>query len=178
VPEPAASSPENGPVSTLTLPEGVWLRQVAVSPKGVLHAATSRGLLTPEGTNWQPVRIEDEGGRAWAVGEVPGVAFDSMGRLWFATKAGVGCQTPEGWRFYEGKDGLPWNDFTGMAAGVDGEVWFATRLGVIRFDGANWHYRQGPRWLPHDHVVQLAVDEKARPGAARPRASDVSSGVP
>ena len=152
--------PENGPVSTLTLPEGVWLRQVAVSPKGVLHAATSRGLLTPEGTNWQPVRIEDEGGRAWAVGEVPGVAFDSMGRLWFATKAGVGCQTPEGWRFYEGKDGLPWNDFTGMAAGVDGEVWFATRLGVIRFDGANWHYRQGPRWLPHDHVVQLAVDEK------------------
>lgn len=152
--------PENGPATTLTLPEGVWLRQVAVSPKGVLHAATSRGLLTPEGKNWQPVRIEDEGGRAWAVGEVPGVTFDSKGRLWFATKAGVGCQTPEGWRFYEGKDGLPWNDFTGLAAGVAGEVWFATRLGVIRFDGTNWHYRQGPRWLPHDHVVQLAVDEK------------------
>ena len=110
------------------------------------------------GRDWQQVQILDDGGRAWAVGDVPGVAFDSKGRLWFATKAGVGCQTAEGWRFYEGKDGLPWNDFTGMAAGPDGEVWFATHLGVVRFDGKEWQYRQGPRWLPHDDVAQVAVD--------------------
>jgi hypothetical protein len=151
--------PESGLAVRLDLPEGVWLRQLALSPSGVLYAATSRGLLTADGKNWQPVRIVDEGGRAWAVGDVPGVAFDSRGQLWFATRAGVGCQTRAGWRFYEGKDGLPWNDFTGLAGGVDGEVWFGTRLGVVRFDGTNWHYRQGPRWLPDDQVVQLGIDE-------------------
>ena len=78
------------------------------------------GLWALQGKDWQQVQIRDGGGRAWAVGDVPGVAFDSKGQLWFATKAGVGCQTAEGWRFYEGKDGLPWNDFTGMAAGPDG----------------------------------------------------------
>src|SRR5262249_10287545 len=60
--------------------------------------------------------------------------------------------------FYEGKDGLPWNDFTGIAAGLKGEVWFSTHLGVIRFDDKGWHYRQGPRWLPNDDVSQVTVD--------------------
>ncbi len=111
---------------------------------GVLHVASSSGLRKLAGTTWQPVEIKDGRGRAWGVGDVLGVAFDSKGRLWFAAKAGVGCETPDGWRFYEGKDGLPWNDFTGIAAGPGGEVWFTTHLGVIRFDGEDWQYRQGP----------------------------------
>ncbi len=72
----------------------------------------------------------------------------------------MACQTTEGWRFYEGKDGLPWNDFTGIVAGPGTEVWFTTHLGVIRYDGKQWHYRQGPRWLPSDDVLQAAVDER------------------
>ena len=75
-------------------------------------------------------------------------------------RPGSAARPSEGWRFYEGKDGLPWNDFTGMAAGRDGEVWFATHLGAMRFDGKEWQYRQGPRWLPHDDVAQVAVDAK------------------
>ncbi len=133
---------------------------MAVSADGVLHIGSNAGLWALRGKDWQQVQILDGGGRAWAVGDVPGVAFDSKGRLWFATKAGVGCQTAEGWRFYEGKDGLPWNDFTGMAAGPGAEVWFATHLGVIRFVGEEWHYRQGPRWLPNDDVAQVAVDAR------------------
>ena len=150
--------PEGGEAVSLGCPEGSTVRQMAVSPEGVLHVGSSAGLWALHGKDWQAVQILDGGGRAWAVGEVPGVAFDSKGRLWFATKAGVGCQTAEGWRFYEGKDGLPWNDFTGMASGLDGEVWFATHLGVVRFDGKEWYYREGPLWLPHDDVAQVAVD--------------------
>jgi hypothetical protein len=150
--------PEGGEAISLAWPESLTVRQMAVSPDGVLHVGSSAGLWALHGKEWQPVKILDDGGRAWAMGEVPGVAFDSKGRLWFATKAGVGCQTAEGWRFYEGKDGLPWNDFTGMAAGLEGEVWFATHLGVERFDGKEWAYRQGPRWLPNDDVAQVAVD--------------------
>jgi hypothetical protein len=149
---------EGGETVSLDWPEGLQLHQLALSPHGVLHAASSRGLRTFDGKSWQPMEILDGGGRAWAVGDVAGVAFDSKGQLWFATKAGVGCQTAVGWRFYEGKDGLPWNDFTSIAAGPGGEVWFTTHLGVIRFDGNEWQYRQGPRWLPHDDVAQAAVD--------------------
>jgi hypothetical protein len=78
--------------------------------------------------------------------------------LWFATRAGVASREATGWRFVEGRDGLPYNDFTGAAGGAGGEVWFSTHLGVIRFDGRQWHYRQGPAWLAGDDVSQLVVD--------------------
>ncbi|HEY3855045.1 MAG TPA: hypothetical protein VGO67_11670 [Verrucomicrobiae bacterium] len=147
-------------LAQLRLPENLIIRQMAISPDGLLHVASSAGLWVLQGTEWRAIHIEDDGGRAWAVGDVLGVAFDSARQLWFASKAGVGCKTSKGWRFFEGKDGLPWNDFTGIAAGLDGEVWFATHLGVVRFDGKEWSYREGPRWLPNDDVRQVAVDPK------------------
>jgi hypothetical protein len=90
------------------------------------------------------------------------VAFESAGQLWFATKAGVACLAASGWKFFEGKDGLPWTDFTGAAAGPRGGVWFGTHLGAVYFDGQGWHYRQGPRWLPSDDVTQVQVDAQGR----------------
>jgi hypothetical protein len=150
--------PEGGEPIPVGWPENLTVRQMAISPDGVLHVGSSAGLWALRGGEWRQVQVLDDGGRAWAVGDVPGVAFDSMGQLWFATKAGVGCRTAEGWRFYEGKDGLPWNDFTSMAAGLAGEVWFGTHLGAVQFDGKGWGYRQGPRWLPQDDVGQVGVD--------------------
>jgi hypothetical protein len=101
--------------------------------------------------------VTDGLGRLWAAEEALGVAFDTHGQLWFASKAGVGCQHRDGWVFYEGKDGLPWNDFTSIAAGPNGEVWFTTHRGVIRWDGSDFHYREGRRWLPHDDVASVAI---------------------
>jgi len=147
-----------GAGTALHLPEGMLAQQLAISPRGVLHVATSGGLLALKGDSWETLQVFDDGGRAWAARNVLGVAFDSHGQLWFATKAGVGCQTAAGWKFYEGKDGLPWNDFTSIAAGPDSEVWFTTHLGVIRFANGEWHYRQGHGWLPHDDVAQAALD--------------------
>jgi hypothetical protein len=150
--------PDGGMAASLGWPASLKIRQVALAPNGLLHVASSAGVWLLRNQAWKQVQILDQGGRAWAVGDVPGVAFDSQGRLWFATKAGVGCRAAEGWHFYEGKDGLPWNDFTGMAAGPNGELWFATHLGAVRYDGREWHYRQGPRWLPSDNIAQVAVD--------------------
>jgi len=134
------------------------VNQLAVSIDGTCFVASSGGIFRRVAARWELLEISDGLGRAWAFQDVLGVAFDSEARLWFATKAGVGCRMPEGWKFHEGKDGLPWNDFTGIAAGPDGDVWFGTRLGAIRWDGREFHYRQGPRWLPHDDVHGLAVD--------------------
>lgn len=143
-------------------PDGLQVSQLTISPQGIPHVASSGGLFRQRGNRWERIEIFDNGGRAWAARDVLGVAFDSGGRLWFASRAGVGCRTEQGWKFYEGKDGLPWNDFTGAAPGPKGEVWFGTRLGAIRFEAGEFHYRQGPRWLPDDHITQIAVDSTGR----------------
>lgn len=150
----------NGAARTAGWPSKYRVHQVALSGEGALYVASSGGLFGQVPGGWEPIGITDGLGRAWAVADVLGVAFDAQDRLWFATKAGVGCRTSDGWRFFEGKDGLPWNDFTGIAAGSDGSVWFATRLGAIRYDGRDWHYRQGLRWLPNDDVRQVTVDSQ------------------
>jgi hypothetical protein len=148
----------NGKTEKLPWPANRLINQVAVAPSGGLHVASSEGLFHQSGSDWERLNIPDSTGRAWAVKDVLGVAFDTKGKLWFAVKAGVGVQTESGWKFYEGKDGLPWNDFTGLAAGPAGEMWFGTHLGAIRFDGKVWHYRQGLCWLPDDDVGQIAID--------------------
>lgn len=147
-----------GRLESLGWPSRFRVNQIAVAGDGRLLVASSAGLLTRQAGGYAPLSIRDGLGRAWAVEDVLGVAFDSAGLLWFASKAGVGRRAGDGWTFYEGKDGLPWNDFTGIAAGPGGEMWFGTKLGAIRWDGDEFHYRQGPRWLPHDEVRQIAVD--------------------
>jgi len=149
---------ENGKLIDLTWPDGRRVNQMALDSSGTVHVASSDGLFRQRPDGWQRIEVQDKEGRDWAVREVLGIGFDSTGRLWFATKAGVGCRTEKGWRFYEGKDGLPWNDFTGIASGLAGQMWFATHLGAIGFDGVDWQYRQGPCWLPDDDVTAIAVD--------------------
>lgn len=150
----------DGKLSSLGWPSRYRVNQIAVSPEGSLALASSAGIFQQRSNGWQPMGIVDDGDRAWAVKDVLGIAFDSKGQLWFASRAGVGCQTQTGWKFYEGKDGLPWNDFTCVSSGLDGGVWFGTQRGAIRFDGSDWHYRQGPRWLPNDEVTQIKVDSE------------------
>ncbi len=148
----------NGAAKPLGAPSGAQLRQVAIAPDGAPHLASSAGLHRLGEKGWEPLRVADGLGRLWAAEDVRAAVFDSHGRLWFATKAGAGRRDADGWKFYEGKDGLPWNDFTCAAAGPEGDVWFGTRQGAIRWDGHDFHYRQGPRWLPNDDVRGIAVD--------------------
>ncbi len=153
----------DGKAATMGWPSQFRVNQIAVDATGErVWVASSAGLYRRSGKAWQKEGIQDGLGRAWAFSDVLGVALDSIGQLWFATKAGVGVKRSGGWKFYEGKDGLPYNDFTGISAGVDGEVWFSTHLGAIRLQGEEWHYRQGPRWLPHDDVRQIVVGADGR----------------
>lgn len=142
------------------LPDETEVRQWATNSNGHLAAACDRGLLEKIGNQpWQPLAVADGDGRLWAAADVRGVAYDAAGRLWFATRAGVGCRAMDGtWSFYTGHEGLPYNDFTCCAAGADGSVWFGTHRGAIRFQDGKWSYRQGLRWLPDDDVRAIAVE--------------------
>ena len=149
----------DGKITRSVWPNGYKINQMALDPQGQLHVASEAGLFRQTQDIWEKIEVADEGGRDWGVREVRGIAFDSKGRLWIGTKAGVGCRTGSTWQFYEGKDGLPWSDFTWITTDSSADIWFATHLGVVRFDGTEWQYRQGPRWLPNDDVAAVAVDE-------------------
>lgn len=147
----------DGRASTIGWPSRWEVRQLALDTDGSLLVASSAGLFrrTPDG--FVPVPIQDGARRIWG-GDLRGVALDTNQRLWIASPAGVACRTGRDWKYYEGKDGLPYNDFTGVTAGPQGEVWFGTRRGAIRFDGTHWAYRQGLRWVPDDDIQSIAVD--------------------
>lgn len=142
----------------LDTPDGA--KQVARRANGNTVLATSDGLFEEVSGKREALIVDDGQGRRWGTSDVRGVAIDSKGQLWFATLAGAASQTADGWTFYTGREGLPYNDFTTIAAGPEGEVWFGTHLGAIRFQDGEWAYRQGRAWLPDDDVRGIAVDAK------------------
>lgn len=101
-----------------------------------------------------------DGTRSWAPVDVRGAVYDSSGNLWFACPQGVGVRRATAWELYTPEDGLPYDDFTCVAAGPNGIVWFGTKQGAISFDGEHWGYRQANRWLPGNEVRAIAVDTK------------------
>jgi len=113
--------------------------------------------------------VEDGQGRVWQGSKAGAVVRDASGKLWFGVQAGVVRETDSGWQFYEGKDGLPYNNFTCAAAGPDGSVWFGTTKGVVRWSGDAWHYRQGLRWLPDDEIRAIVVDAEGSAWVATPK---------
>ncbi len=125
-----------------------------------ISVASGAGLFQYKDSEsiWERV-LPSDGTRSWAPVDVRGVAYDSDGRLWFASPQGVGRYDDGVWTLYTGAEGLPYNDFTCVAAGNDGDVWFGTTKGAIHFDGKTWEYRQGQRWLPNDDVRAIAVDK-------------------
>jgi len=138
------------------------VRQVASGPDNLVLAATARGLWRRGAADkWEQVRVLDETGRIWADSDVRGVAIDAQGNWWLATPAGVARRQGDRWSFYTGRDGLPYADFTCVAA-VGSEVWFGTRRGAVRFDGDDWAYREGQRWLPGNDVRSIVAGADGR----------------
>lgn len=144
------------------------LRHAAVGPRGELAVAGAEGLYLRRapGAPWQSL-FPREGNRRWAPEDVRAVAYDARGRMWFASPQGVGCLDGQ-WRLYTGDEGLPYDDFTSIAAAPDGSVWFGTARGAIRFHDGTWEYRQGLRWLPADNVRAVAVSPGGQAWFATP----------
>jgi hypothetical protein len=135
------------------------IRQIALSPAGELAVAAPEGLFVMSPTGGWSTEYPQEGPRSWVPKDVRAVAYDSEGRLWFASPQGAGYRDADGWKLFTGAEGLPYDDFTTITAGEHGVVWFGTSLGAIRFDGKTkiWEYRQGLSWLPDDRICAIAV---------------------
>jgi len=81
--------------------------QVARRKDGSIILATQEGLFEMVSGELEPLIVNDGLGRRWGTSDVRGVAIDSNDKLWFATLAGVVCETDDGWKFYTGSEGLP-----------------------------------------------------------------------
>jgi hypothetical protein len=140
-------------------PGSIDVRQIAIGPTGEVAVAAREGLFTIGGAGEVRSLTPADGQRSWAPRDVRGVAYDSAGRLWFASPQGAGCRenNADTWKLYTGLEGLPYDDFTTMAPGEPGVVWFGTTKGAIRFNGSIWEYREGKRWVPDDKVRAIAV---------------------
>jgi hypothetical protein len=155
------------------------VHRLAAGPGLAVGAAAGLFERTSEGL-WKRLLPADGQGRSWAPTEVRGLAYDPSGSLWFASPQGVGMRSARQerlpsaaqpssadlpraasglWTLYTGSEGLPWNEFTSLAAGPEG-VWFGTTRGAIRFADGDFAYRQGRRWVPDDQVrgVTLTAD--------------------
>lgn len=125
--------------------------------QGELAVAADTGLYTGDGQTWR-LALPREGTVRWAPVDVRAVAYDVSGRLWFAAPQGVGFRASDDeWQLFTGADGLPYNDFTCMAAGPKG-VWFGTTNGAVQYRDGQWSLRQGRRWLLDNHVRDIAID--------------------
>lgn len=131
---------------------------VAHGPAGQVATGMEGGLFVFDKDGARQIFPED-GHKSWAPKKVT-VAYDGLGRLWFASQQGVGCYDKGVWSLYTGEEGLPYDDMTAVTGCTDGTMWFGTAIGAIRFDGSVWAYRQGMRWLPNDAVRDIAVDSK------------------
>lgn len=164
----AGASPPVTPAPGPTADAPGDVREVITDAAIRIAAASSTGLYLKDGSDtvWRRLLPRD-GDRSWAPVDVRAVEFDYDGRLWFASPQGLGSldEMTGAWRLYDRHDGLPWNDFTSLAAAPDGSIWAGTTRGLVRLiPGAaadvppRWQYRQGRRWLPHDHVLEVQVD--------------------
>lgn len=135
---------------------GLEVRAVAVHG-GEIAVAADSGLYVGNGREWR-LALPRQGEVRWAPVDVRAVAYDASGALWFAAPQGVGCRISEvEWNLFTGADGVPYNDFTCMAAGPKG-VWFGASNGAIHYRDGAWSFRQGRRWLLDNHVRDVAVD--------------------
>ena len=144
------------------------IRAIAVGSGGEVFVAAKAGLYRGKNGDWKRV-LPSAGDANWAVHDVRGVALDRRGRLWFSSPQGAGCLDENGkWTLFDGRAGLPYNDFTTVMPGEDGVVWFGTKIGAIRYDGQHWAYREGRRWLPDNEVRDVAVTDQGDAWFATP----------
>lgn len=136
--------------------KAVEIRAVA-EHQGETAVAAQSGLYLGKDSKWS-LALPQEGPVRWAPVDVRAVVYDLEGRLWFASPQGVGVRhSDHDWDLFTGAEGLPYNDFTCMAAGPSG-VWFGTSNGAIHYRDGLWSFRQGGRWLIDDHVSSIVVD--------------------
>jgi hypothetical protein len=126
------------------------------SYSGTLHLLGRDGLTLLDGSMLVAEPVD------W--GSMPSDVHRDMlslgSRLLIATDRGVAVLRGAALTTITGKDGLPYENTTCLAAGFDGDLWIGTTTGAIRQIGNQYHYFGADHWLPGDNVHAIAVRDK------------------
>jgi diguanylate cyclase (GGDEF)-like protein len=100
--------------------------------------------------------------------EVFGIVFDTAGRLWASSDAGIDLFERGHWRHFGREDGLIWIDSDSLALEADrkGNVWIGTSAGLSRYSPPRLRNADAPppivltsieggsrQWNPSDHPI-------------------------
>ncbi|SPE50342.1 conserved exported hypothetical protein [Verrucomicrobia bacterium] len=144
--------------STQVLTDPVQIGPVdrIASYSGTLYLLRPGGLALMEGSAFVPDPVD------WGALPSP-VTRDMLGqgsRLYIATDRGVAVLRGMAMTTLRGEDGLPYEDTTCLAQGLDGDLWIGTTAGAIRHTGEEFHYLGAHHWLPGDYVRDIAVGQR------------------
>jgi hypothetical protein len=81
-------------------------------------------------------------------------------RVFVTTDKGLGVLRGAALTSLTGKDGLPYENTTCLAAGFDDDLWIGTTRGAVRMLDDDWHYFGAENWVPGDHVNDIVVSGK------------------
>lgn len=144
------------------LPDGRLVKDLATVGADTWFT-NDEGLYHLKGATGEIARQEHFGVDGPLATHVTALAGDTAGDLWVGTPIGLSRRAPDGtWTQLRGKDGLPVEDITALAAAPNGEdLWIGTSRGAVLYrpnaEGRKWFYRQGPRYLPGDQVRAIAI---------------------
>ena len=133
---------------------------VQVDPGGIpwvaIQSRPGHGLLLQarEGGIW---RVPGFG----EIGEISGLFTDHTGRLWVATRQGLGLWFQGNWELYTTRQGLSADDVRALAEDAAGGLWVGTRGGGLNYfkDGKfTAYHRQEPDGLPGEDITSLCRD--------------------
>jgi len=138
--------------------DSVLQSRISVNGAAAGYLATSEGLLMLDGNKSPAAAIPIRG--------VNDVMVDSHGTIWVATMQGLFTkQAGSDWKHLTGRDGLPVEQTTCLCEDIQRGIWIGTTRGVILYqptaESRCWYYRAGPRYLTHDHVLDIAVDDRS-----------------
>jgi two-component sensor histidine kinase/ligand-binding sensor domain-containing protein len=110
---------------------------------------------------------------------VNGVAQDSLGRMWFATRSGISVYDGAGWTSYNRETGLPAQAIDRIRADARGGIWAVgnnPRLQLLHFEQNKWESHPFPAGtdIPF-RITCLAVSGAA--GSLRVAVGTAASGV-
>jgi PAS domain S-box-containing protein len=122
------------PVEDPSLPESVWVTDIAAGQDGTVWIATLSGAIRWNAAGMKRLTTR-EGLSNDAVNRV---LVDREGSVWFATETGANQLVPGPFSAYTGTEGLPHPFVRVIAEDPSGRLWAGTRGGVAYFDGTEF----------------------------------------